>query len=788
MELNMKKTLVVSVLLMACTLSVGAAWAQSQPAGAPDVGGPEALWRNPARSPDERAKDLLPRLTLEEKISLLHGAGTFHTPGLPRFGIDKLWLSDGPNGVREEHQLNTWNSANRNDDFATALPACVGLAASFDPELAKAYGNVIGQEARVRNRHIMLCPGMNIMRTPLNGRNSEYFGEDPYLAGRIAVGYINGLQQNGVAACAKHYALNNQETNRNSVNVKVDERTMREIYLPAFKAAVTEAKVWTIMTAYNRVNGQYASENDFLVNQVLKKDWGFQGVVMSDWGGTHSTVNAANAGSDLEMGSNVGGNHANDFFARLGTVLGNGPGQVPPARVDDMALRNLRVMAATGLFDKPKELTAQQKEEWGLLSPVHLATARSIVEASTVLLKNNGNLLPLDKSKLKSLAVIGDVAQARFAQDGMSAGIKTRNEVTVLQGIQNLLGNAASVTFAQGYAPAAGRGGMGRRGGAPGAAPDNAARTAEAVAAAKAAEVAVVVAGLYRAQDQEAADRPSYELPAGQSELIQAVCAANPRTIVILTGGSPSNVNPWVDKCGALMMYWYGGTEGGNGLARVLFGDVNPSGRLPCTWPKQLADSPAHAGGDAAQYPGTGGGRGGMGGAAGGAAGGGPEETYSEGLLVGYRWFDEKKIEPQFPFGYGLSYTTFSLGDAAIYPPFSMTGSPAIDVYTVHCSVTNTGTREGATVVQAYVSQDKPAVTRPPKELKGFTKVTLKPGEKKQVSISLPPVAFTHYDPDKHAWVAEAGEYTIQVGDSSRNLPLKATYKLAEAVVIKEGP
>jgi beta-glucosidase len=785
------------ILSLCLTLAVAAAalplFAQSAPPASPtpDIGGPDALWRNPAKSPDERAKDLLPRLTLEEKISLLHADGTFTSPGLPRFGIRKLWMSDGPNGVREEIQPSGWNSANHTDDFATAMPASVGLAASFDPELAKAFGNVIGQEARVRNKNIMLCPGLNIMRTPLNGRNSEYFGEDPFLAARMAVGFINGVQQNDVAACAKHYALNNQENNRGSVNAKVDERTMREIYLPAFKAAVTEAHALTVMTAYNRVNGQYCAENDFLLNTVLKKEWGFQGLVMTDWGGCHSTVASARNGLDLEMGSNVQGNHANDFLAagKLIPVIGDGEGKVPMSRIDDAALRNLRVMAATGLFDAPKELTSAQKEQFALLSPAHLQTARSVVESSCVLLKNANSLLPLDAGKVKSIAVIGDVAQAAFAHDGNSAAIKTRNEVNVLQGIKNRAGTGVNVTFAQGYARATGRGGPGRRGLGGAVTPDAATAsapasplTADAVAAAKNADVAVVVAGLYRAQDQEGADRPNFNLPAGQAELIQAVCAANPKTIVILTGGSPSNVAPWLDQCGALMMYWYGGTEGGNGLARLLFGDANPSGHLPCSWPKQLADSPAHNPNDPAIFPGTGGGMGGR--------GAGPDETYAEGLLVGYRWFDEKKIDPQFPFGYGLSYTTFEFSSIKVSPASGPVGTePPIKnaIARVDVMVDNTGLRTGATIAQLYIEPVNPKVMRPVRELKGFRKVTVKPNQGVGCQWYLDASAFAYYDVDKHAWVAEPGDYTLYVGDSSRNLPLKTTFKLEQLITIKEG-
>jgi len=756
---------------------------------APDIGGPSAAWRDPFRTPDQRARVILPRLTLEEKISLVHADGTFTTPGLPRFGSRKLWMSDGPNGVREEIQPTSWNTANRNDDFATALPADIGLAATFDVALGAAGGHVIGEEARTRGKNIMLCPGVNIMRTPLNGRNSEYLGEDPFLSSRMAVGFIDALQSHGVAACAKHYALNNQEINRGSVNVHVDERTMREIYLPAFRAAVTEGRVWSVMAAYNRVNGEYCSENQFLLNQVLKKDWGFQGLVMTDWGGCHSTVNAANHGLDLEMGSNVGGAaraHDRDYLANplLQAVTAEKP-QVPMTRLDDMVLRNLRVMFATGVFDPLPAAKAVP-----LMSPGHIATAREIEESAIVLLKNADNLLPIDRAKTKSIAVIGDNAQAKFAHDGNSAAIKSAYEITPLDGIRKRAGSDVAITFARGYARTGGRG----RGGAGGAAASGSSGAAammdEAVAAAKTADMAIVVAGLYRSQDQEGDDRRNFSLPPGQAELIAAVCKANPRTVVVLTGGSPSSVDPWLAHCGALVMYWYGGTEGGNALARILFGDVSPSGHLPCTWPKQLSDSPAHSTGNAVNYPGTGG-RAGRGGGGRGSMtpGAGPQENYSEGIFVGYRWFDAKNIEPQFPFGFGLSYTTFDFSELRVA---ASAADQAVDplhrrVATVTATIANAGLRDGAQVVQVYVEQTKPSLPRPPRELKGFAKVNLTKGQRTTVTIPLDVSSFAYFNPDDHAWVAEPGEYTILVGDSSRHLPLKATFKVTEKTVVKEG-
>jgi beta-glucosidase len=628
----------------------------------------------------------------------------------------------------------------------------------------------------------MLCPGLNIMRTPLNGRNSEYFGEDPHLAGRMAVNFIEGLQQNGVAACAKHFALNNQENNRSSVNVHVDERTLHEIYLPAFKAAVTEGHVWTVMTAYNRVNGQFCSENRELLMDVLKRDWAFPGLVMTDWGGAHSTVGCALNGLDLEMGSNVTGDHNRDFLAAplLAEVKA---GRVPMERIDDMALRNLRVMAATGLLDGGKAKPSVP----ALMAPEHVEAARKIAEAGMVLLKNRDGLLPLDARKVKTIAVIGQNATAKFAHDGNSAQIKTTYEVTPLEGITKRAGEGVKVTYVEGYARPTGRGGRRGVGGAvtPGAASAPATQAdqiATAVEAAKSADVAIVVAGLYRAQDQEGADRPNMELPAGQAEVIAAVTKANPHTVVVLNGGSPSVVGPWIGDAGALVMYWYGGTEGGNALARVLFGDVNPSGHLPCTWPKRLADSPAHRPNDPAVFPGVGANVRGSG----LTAETGPQETYAEKLLVGYRWFDAREIEPEFPFGFGLSYTTFGLSDLAMSRISSGPSGPGRR-RTFSFTVENTGKRDGAIVAQVYVQPVHSSVERPPQELKAFEKVSLKSGEKKTVVFALTADAFAYYEPTKHAWIAEAGDYVIRVGDSSRSLPLSTTYHLDQTITIPDA-
>ncbi|HUO07615.1 MAG TPA: glycoside hydrolase family 3 C-terminal domain-containing protein [Phycisphaerae bacterium] len=709
----------------------------------------DEAYKNASLPLEERVSDLLARLTLDEKISLVHADSKFTTAALPRFGVTRRWMSDGPQGVREDVGPDTWEPAGHTDDFSTAMPANLGLSATFDPELARAYGNVIGEEASARGKQIMLGPGVNIMRTPLNGRNSEYLGEDPYLAGRMAVAYINGAQSHGIASCVKHFAANNQETERNTIDVEMDDRALHEIYLPAFKAAVTEGHAWCVMTAYNKLRGTYCSENALLLNGILKRDWGFQGLVMSDWSGTHSTVNAANHGLDLEMGTDKA---YNEFYFADALRDAVQKHEVSPERLDDMARRNLRVMFATGMFDGSEA----KKSNVPLLSPEHLATARSVEEAAMVLLKNDSQTLPLDAAKIKRIAVIGDIAKRKFAHGGNSAAIKTRNEVTPLEGIQKYVGERVEVVYAQGYLPSTER----RKAGAGESSPE---LIDAAVSAAKGADAVIVLAGLYRSQDEEGVDRPDMNMPRGQAEVIERVAAVNPRTTVVLTGGGPLAIDSWLPQVPAVIQYWYGGTEGGNALADVLFGKVDPSGKLPCTFPRKLADSPAHAGADASHYPGEHG-----------------RETYAEGIFVGYRWFDAKKIEPLFPFGYGLSYTTFSCSALRVMAGENGTA-------TVQVTVANTGKRDGAEVVQVYVRDEHSSLPRPVRELKGFQKVQLRPGEQQTVSIPLGASSFSYYDPGRTAWVAEAGEFGIDVGTSSRDLPLHGVMKIAETIVTKDG-
>jgi len=682
---------------------------------------------------EARIDTLLPQLTLAEKISMVHADSKFTSAAVPRLGIPRRWLSDGPHGVREEVGPDTWNPAGRTDDFSTAMPAGIALAASWNPDLAQQEGTVIGDEARKRGKDIMLGPGVNILRTPLCGRNFEYLGEDPWLSSRMAVGYIQGVQSRQVASCVKHFAANNQEFERGSINVEMDERTLREIYLPAFKAAVQEAGVWSIMGAYNQFRGAHCCENDYLLNHILKDEWGFKGLVMSDWDGVHNTRGAVLGGMDLEMGTEK---PYHEFYLADAYAAGVSNGTYSQALLDDKVRRNLRVMLATGAFG--------QRPEGSINTPQHQAIARKVAEEGLVLLKNTGDILPLDAAKIHSIAVIGDNATRLQTHGGQSSEIKAFYEITPLQGILNRVGKQATITFAQGY----------QKGGV------RAQLTAQAIAAAKQAEVVIFVGGLNHdiGNDCESADRKNLQLPEGQAELIQQLVAVNPRTIVVLNG-TMVEMSDWLGSVPALLQAWYGGMESGNAIARVLFGDVNPSGKLPCTFPKHLTDSPAHA---LNAYPGTNG-----------------TVTYAEGLLVGYRWFDTKAIEPLFPFGYGLSYTHFEYSDLKLIP-----GADGA-VVAVEFTLANTGARAGAEVAQIYVHEAQSALPRPVHELKAFQKVSLNPGEQKKIHLPLARNAFAYYSPDQHGWVAEAGDFTIQVGASSRDIRLQDTFKLATTTLEK---
>jgi beta-glucosidase len=700
--------------------------------------GARAAYLDPGRPTEARVEDLLGRMTLEEKLSLVHADSKFSTAAIPRLGVPRRWLSDGPHGVREDVGPDDWKPAGRTDDFVTYMPALIALASTWDAELGRLYGEVIGREGRWRGKQVMLGPGMNMMRTPLNGRNFEYFGEDPFLTSRMAVAYIRGAQSEGVASCAKHFVGNDQEWKRGTVNVEMDERTLREIYLPPFKAAVQEAGVLTVMSAYNKFRGVYCSENDYLINKILKGEWGFKGPVMSDWNGTHSTGGAVAGGLDLEMGTDD--RAYKDFYLADPFAKGIGSGEYPLSLLDDKARRNLRQMFATHVFDGGGPGGALNTKE-------HQAAARRVAEEGIVLLKNEGEVLPLVPNKIRSVAVIGENAVRLHASGGGSAGVKAFYEVTPLEGIVRRAGDSADVSFSRGY-----RGGQG----------DGEELMARAVRAAGLADVAIVVGGLNHDKflDAESADRKDLKLPYGQDELIHRVVAANPRTVVVLFGGGPVEMGPWLSRVPAVVQAWYPGMEGGNALARVLFGDINPSGKLPCTFPKRLADSPAHALG---AYPGE-----------------NLTVRYEEGLLVGYRWFDARKIEPLFPFGHGLSYTSFRYSNLRLVEGADGGKGPAL---AVEFEVANTGARAGAEVAQIYVRDESASLPRPPRELKGFRKVFLKPGERQTVSVMLDQGAFAFYDPSRSLWVAEKGDFKIEVGSSSRDIRLEGNFRLSRTAM-----
>jgi beta-glucosidase len=729
------------------------------PAGWGTAGAQERpVYLDGAKPVGARVEDLLARLTLEEKVSLVHADSHFSVAGVPRLGIAELRMDDGPMGVREEDR--SWQA--HTDDFSTAMPATLGLAATWNPDLATAYGAEIGQEAKQRGKDIMLGPSLNIQRTPLCGRNFEYLGEDPFLTSRMAVHYIQGEQAQGVSSCAKHFAANNQEYQRNSINVEMDERVLREIYLPAFHAAVQEAGVLTVMGAYNLFRGQHCCENDYLLNQILKDEWGFKGFVVSDWGGVHHTDLAATNGLDIEMGSHQA---FDEYYLANPFLEGLKSGKFPVSVVDNKVRRNLYVMFKLNLIHDPSAAVVTNVEPQGPLSTkAHQEMSRRVAEESFVLLKNQ-NLLPLNPTQIKTIAIIGANGTAKFANGGGSARIKAPYEITALQGISNRLGGNVKLLYAQGYNPPVGSGRVDFRPEAEETAPprDISDLVAEAVAAAKSADMVIYVGGLnhHGGYDTEGADRKDIKLPGGQDELIQKIVQANPKTVVVLMGGGAVEMDAWLAQVPAVLYAWYPGLEGGNAVARALFGDVNPSGKLPCTFPKRLADSPAHA---LHAYPGTNG-----------------TVGYKEGLLVGYRWFDTKKIKPLFPFGYGLSYTTFKYSKLNLVPAPDAPGLPV----TVEFELANTGSRAGAEVAQVYVQEARPSLPRPLKELKGFKKVFLQPGEKQKVSVTLDRNAFAHYDPDKKGWVADKGAYKILVGSSSRDLLLDGKFKLAETTVEK---
>lgn len=719
---------------------------------------------------DERVEDALSRMTLEEKVALCHAQGKFSSPGVSRLGIPELWMSDGPHGVRAEINWNDWGYANWTNDSITAFPALTALAATWNPEMAAIYGKNVGEEARYREKDVLLGPGVNIYRTPLNGRNFEYMGEDPYLAGEMVVPYIQELQKNGVAACVKHFALNNQEKWRGNINVKVSDRALYEIYLPAFKRAVQDGKAWSIMGAYNKVWDEHCCHNSRLLNDILRGEWGFDGVVVTDWGGAHDTRQAALNGLDIEMGSFTNGLTSESDFGYNDYYLADPyldmikRGEVPASTVDDKARRILRLIFRTSMnTDKPFGSVA---------TPGHYAAAKQIGDEAIVLLKNNG-ILPLDPAQQRNILVVGENAIRPLNQGGGSSELKVKDMFTPLDAIRATYGN--DVKFAEGYRT--GRPMYDAEDIIPDAILDS--LRSEAVAMAKNADVVIYIGGLNKNgfQDCESTDRREYNLPWRQDKLIEELAAVNPNLIVANISGN-AYAMPWLDKVPAVLQSWYLGTMIGPSMADVISGRVNPSGKLPFSFPKKLEDNGAHHFGEVS-YPGI------EGTSAGNAvadlkgadvsAGNDPRQEYLEDIFVGYRWHDVKKIPALFPFGYGLSYTTFDYGKATLSSKeISADGSITITV-----PVTNIGNVEGKEIVQLYIQDEKSSLPRPIKELKRFKKITLAPGQTKEVTFTITPQYLKFFDDTKHEWIVEPGKFKAMIGASSTDIrtTLQFAYK-----------
>lgn len=719
------------------------------------------VYLDEAKPMEQRIEDALSRMTTEEKIAVIHAQSKFSSAGVPRLGIPEIWMTDGPHGIRPEVLWDQWEQAGWTNDSCTAFPALTCLAASWNPDLSYLYGKSIGEEARYRHKAVLLGPGVCIYRTPLNGRNFEYMGEDPYLASQMVAPYVKGVQSNGVAACIKHFALNDQETRRHTTNVIVDDRALYEIYLPAFKAAVQEGKAWAIMGAYNLYKGQHCCHNQYLLNDILKGEWKFDGVVVSDWGGTHDTNQAIHNGLDMEFGSwtnglssGTGNAYDNYYLARpyLERIKS---GKVGTKELDDKVRRVLRLAYRT--------VMNRQRPYGSIASPEHFKAARTISEEGIVLLQNNRNVLPLDLNKVKKVAVIGENAIKMMTVGGGSSSLKARHEISPLDGLKQRLAGKAEIVYARGYVGDAG----GEYNGVVTGQNLKDDRTAEAllqeaVKAAREADCVIFIGGLNKSggQDCEDVDRKELGLPYGQDKVIEALAKANPNMVVVNISGNAVAM-PWVKEVPAIVQAWYLGSEAGPALAAVLTGDVNPSGKLPFTFPAKLDDVGAHALGE---YPGV------------KVSDQLWNEKYNESIFVGYRWSDKEKLQPLFPFGYGLSYTTFKYGKATA-DARTMASDGTL---TLRVPITNTGSRPGAEVVQLYISDKKSSLPRPVKELKGFSKVALAPGETKTVSFTIDRQALSYFDADRHAWVAEPGDFEALIGASSRDIKGKVSFKLTD--------
>ncbi len=692
---------------------------------------------------------LVAQMTLEEKIGMLHGKSMFATGGVERLGVPELSMADGPLGIREEISRDSWAPAGWDNDYATYYPAAGAVAATWNPDLSYTFGNSVGQEARARNKDMILSPAINIIRTPLGGRTYEYFTEDPFLNKKLAVPFVVGIQDNDVMACVKHYAVNNQETNRGTVNVITDERTLREIYLPAYKATVTEANAYSLMGAYNKFRGDYLCENDYMLNKILREEWGFNGIVVSDWAAVHSSVKTLENGLDIEMGTPK---PFNEFYLAQPLIDSVKAGKITEQEIDKHVKRIL------GVLYQVKAIDGKDRIKGSLATEAHYKDAYNIAAESTVLLKNNKSLLPLKLEGIKSIAVIGNNATKKNALAGFGAGVKTKREVTPLEGLKNRLPENIKVNYAEGYLErySVNENDIKQAVTLNGPVPINdldPIKLEEAIEAAKNSDVAIVFAGSNRDYETEASDRRDLSLPFGQEALIEKVIEANPNTIVVMIAGAPFDINGIKEKSSSLLWSWFNGSEGGNALADVILGNVNPSGKLPWTMPKKIEDSPAHA---TNSFPGD------------------EVVSYAEGILVGYRWFDTKDVEPLFPFGYGLSYTDFEFSDLKMNKEVYNED----DVVAVSFQIKNIGKVDGKEVAQLYVSKPNSEVQRAAKELKGFKKVLVKSGTSEKVTIMVPVKELAYYNEDKKQWVVEPGVYNVKIGKSSRDIQIEASINI----------
>ena len=735
----MKNKILLKSLAGLCALAAVAC------GGGPGPQGSVAVYLDESQPIEKRVEDALSRMTLEEKVAILHAQSKFSSAGVPRLGIPEVWCTDGPHGIRPEVLWDEWDQAGWTNDSCTAFPALTCLAATWNPEMSALYGKSIGEEARYREKDILLGPGVNIYRTPLNGRNFEYMGEDPYLSSRMVVPYIEEVQKNGVAACVKHFALNNQEAHRHGIDVEVDDRALNEIYLPAFKAAVQEGGAWAVMGAYNKYKGEHCCHNRYLLNDILKRDWAFDGVVVSDWGGTHDTKQAAENGLDMEFGSwtdglSWGASNAYDNYYLAAPYLDMlRKGEASTATLDDKARRVLRLIFRTAMNTR--------KPFGSLNSPEHLAAARRIAGEGMVLLKNEGGVLPIDLGRAKTIAVVGENAIKMMTVGGGSSSLKVRHEYTPLEGIRAAAAGKAEVIYERGYVgDVTGDYNGVKTGQDLSESRSEAQLIADAAAAARKADAVIFVGGLNKSnhQDCEGDDRLQYGLPYAQDKVIGALAEANPNLAVVIVSGNAVAM-PWIDRVPAVLEAWFSGSEAGNALADVVFGAVNPSGKLPLTFPVRLEDNGAHALGE---YPGA------------------DKVKYNESIFVGYRWHDKEQLKPLFAFGHGLSYTAFAVGNVkADRTTLAPNGSIRISA-----DVTNTGDRAGAEVVQLYIGDEQSSLPRPVKELKGFQKVSLNPGQTQTVTFEITPGMLQYYDDAKGAWVAEPGAFTAYVGAESDDI------------------